>query len=85
MSLSLREVRLSEQEFLVGIPISNIKYDHPRSQNDNLFSLFHNQLDYILAYYFLESETTKGNEDKFMSNLLIAPPTEKLSYQNTDK
>ena len=30
-SSSLREVGFSEQEFSAGIPVSNIKYDHPRS------------------------------------------------------
>ena len=82
---SLREIRFSEQEFPASILISNIKYDHLRSQNDNLIYLFYNQLDYALAHYFAESETTKGNVDKFLSDPLIAPLTEKLSYQNTDK
>ena len=79
-SSSLREVRFSEQEFLIGTLVSNIKYDHPRSQNDNLFYLFHNQLDYILAHFFAESETIKDNVDKFFSDLLMAPLTEKLCY-----
>ena len=39
---SLREVRFSKQEFSTTIPVSNIKYIHLRSQNDNLFYLFHN-------------------------------------------
>ena len=68
-----------------GTPISNIKYDHPGSQNDNLFYPFHNQLDYALAHYFAESETTKGNVDKFLSNPLMAPLIKKLSHQNADK
>ena len=77
---SLREVRFNKQEFPASTPVSNIKYDHPRSQNDNLFYPFHNQLDYALAHYFAESEITKGNVNKFLSYLLIAPFTEKLSY-----
>ena len=84
-SSSLREVRFSEQEFPTGTPVSNIKYDHPGSQNDNLFYPFYNQLDYALAYYFAEFETTKGNVDKFLSDPLIAPLTKKLSYRNADE
>ena len=84
-SSSLTEVRFSEQEFPAGTPVSNIKYDHPGSQNDNLFYPFHNQLDYALVHYFAQSETTKDNVDKFLSDLLMAPLTEKLSYQNADE
>ncbi len=81
LSSSLREVRFSEQEFPASIPISNIKYHHLDSQNDNLFYPFNDQLDYALATYFIESETTKGNIDRFLSNLLMAP----LSYRHIDK
>ena len=84
-SSSLKEARFSEQEFSTGILVSNIKYDHPGSQNDNLFYPFHNQLDYALTHYFAESETTKDNVDKFLSNPLMASLTKKLSYQNVDK
>ena len=76
----LREVRFSEQEFSADIPVFNIKYDHPGSQNDNLFYPFHNQLDFALVHYFAESENTKGNVDKVLFNPLIALLTEKLSY-----
>ena len=82
---SLREVRFSEQELPTGTPVSNIKYDHLESKDNNLFYLFHNQLDYTLAYYFAKSENTKGNVNKFLSNQLMVPLTKKLSYQNTDK
>ena len=34
---SLKEIRFSEQEFLVGTLVSNIKYDYPESHNNNLF------------------------------------------------
>ncbi len=78
-SSSLREVRFSDQEFAVGTPISNIKYNHPGFQNDNRFYPFHDQLDYGLAKYFAESETTKSNVDKFLSKPLMAPLTKKLS------
>ena len=43
------------------------------------------QLDHALANYFAESQTTKSNVNRFLSNLLMAPLTEKLSYQNADK
>ena len=84
-SSSLRDVRFGEQEFPAGTLVSNIKYDHLGLQNDNLFYLFYNQLDYVLAHYFTESETTKGNVDKFLFNLLMVLLTGKLSYQNTNK
>lgn len=81
----LKEVWFAEQEFLANLSISKIKYNHPESQNDNIFYPFNNQLDYALAYYFTNSEITKGNIDKFMSNSLIALFTKKLSYQNANK
>ncbi len=80
LSSSLREVRFSEQEFPADIPISDIKYHHPGSQNNNPFYLFNDQFDYILATYFTESETTKGNIDRFLSDPLMASLNEKLSY-----
>lgn len=85
MSLSLRKVRFNKLEFLTCIPISDIKYDLPRSQNDDPFYPFNNQLDYALAHYFADSKTTKGNINKFLSNLLMALLTKKLSYRNVDK
>ncbi len=85
LSSSLKEVRFSDQEFAAGTPVSNIKYNYPRFQNDNPCYPFHDQLDYRLAKYFAESETTKSNVDKFLSEPLMAPLTEKLSYRNADK
>ena len=85
LSTSLREFRFSKQEFPTSKPVSNIKYPHLGFQNNNLFHLFNDQLNYILATYFAESETTKGNVDRFVSNPLMAPLTMKLSYQNDDK
>lgn len=85
-SLSLlKEVRFNEPKFLTSIPVSNIKYHHPKSQNNNLFCLFQDQLDNALVYYSVESKTSKGNTDKFLSKPLMFLFTEKLSYQNTDK
>ncbi len=84
-SSSLKEVRFSKQEFPAGIPISDIKYYHPDSQNNNPFHPFNNQLDYALTIYFAKSETIKANLDRFLSDPLMALLTEKLSYRNADK
>lgn len=64
---SPKKVRFNIQEFSINILISNIKYLSPRSQNNNLFYLFYNQLNYILAYYFAKSKITKNNINKFLS------------------
>lgn len=50
-----------------------------------MFHPFNDELGYALAHYFAESETTKGNVDKFFSNPLMRSITEKLSYQNADE
>lgn len=42
-------------------------------------------MNYTLANYFADSETTKTNINRFLSNPLIALLTKKLYYQNTDK
>ena len=81
----LKKVRFSKQEFLVGKLVSDIKYYHLGSQNDNLFHSFNDQLDYALATYFAKSKTMKSNVDRFLFNPLMAPLTEKLPYQNADK
>lgn len=85
LSFSLKEIQFSKQKFLASIPISNIKYNHPKSQNNNIFYLCNEQLDNTLAHYFADSETTKDNVDKFLSNLVMAPLIKKLFYQNTVK
>lgn len=82
---SLREVKFNKQEFLASKPILEVKYHHPSFRNNNLFDLFNNQPEYVLANYFTESETIKSNIDKFLSNLLMALLTKKLSYQNANK
>lgn len=71
MSSFLKEVRFTKQEFSTSTSISNLKYYYPGLQNNNLFYPFYNQLDYILAFYFVESKTTNGNIDKFLSKLYI--------------
>lgn len=50
-----------------------------------MFHSFNDELDYALAHYFAESETTKDNVDKFFSNPLMRSINEKLSYRNADE
>lgn len=76
----LRKIKFREQEFSLGIPVSNIKYPHLRLQNKNPFYLFYDQLNYALINYFTESKTTKGNMDKILSKPLMTIITKKLSY-----
>lgn len=83
--LVLREEWFSSHKFPTGIPISDKKYQHLRSKHKSSFYFFNNQLDYGLAHYFVELETTKGNMNKFLTDLLMAPLTEKLSYKNADE
>ena len=85
LSLSLRKIRFSKQEFSASKPILDIKYYHLGSQNNNLFYPFNDQLNYALVNYFAKFEIIKSNVIRFLSNLLIAPFTEKLFYQNSDK
>ena len=85
LSSSLIEIRFTQQKFSTDKPVSDIKYHHPGSQNDNPFHLFNNQLNYALATYFVEFETSKGNIDRFLSNQLMALLTKKLSYRNANK
>lgn len=73
-------MRVNEYKFPTGIHILDTKYNYPGTKNNNLFYYFNEQLDYVLAHYFIESESIKHNIDKFLSNLLIKPITKKLSY-----
>ena len=84
-SLTFREMMFSKSEFLAGIPVLDTRYEHSGSQNNNPFYPFNGQLDYALAYYFADSETTKRNIDKFFTNLLMKPITKNLLYCNVDK
>ena len=74
-----RKVTFSESEFLAGTLILDTRYEHPGSQNNNLFYSFNGQLDYALAHYFSNSETIKRNIDKFLTNQLMKPITKNLS------
>lgn len=81
----LREKWFNSHEFPVAIPISHKKFKYPRSKHKISFFSFNNQLDYDLAHYFVQSETTKCNLNKFSTNLLMTSLTEKLSLKNADK
>lgn len=85
MSSSLREIRFDEQELPANKSISNIKYHYKDFWNNNLFYLFNDQLDYILANNFGKFRIKKNNVDRFRSNPLMVPLIEKPSYSNTDK
>lgn len=71
--LVLREEQFSNYEFLADKSKSDKKYRHPGSKHKSTFYLFNDQLDYALAHYFAESETTKGNLNKFLTDPLRAP------------
>lgn len=79
---TFREVTFSESEFLANTPVSKTWYKHSGIQNNNPFYPFNNHLDNESAHYFAESETTKWNVDKFLTNLLMEFIIRKLSYCN---
>ena len=82
---SLREKWFTRNKFVAGTLVSDIKYNHSGLKHQNSFYPFNDQLDYALAHYFAESETTKGNVNKFLSDPLMTPLTKKLSYKNADE
>ena len=82
---SLSEEWFTENKFPAGIPVLNIKYNHLGLKYRNGFYPFNNQLDYALTHYFAESETTKGNINKILSDPLMTPLNKKLSYKNADE
>ena len=65
--------------------ILNIKYSYSGYQQDKVFHFFNNEVDYTLAYLFVESKITKCNMDKFLTNPLIKYINGQLLYQNIDK
>ena len=83
--LLLRKEWFIKNKFPAGTPISNIKYNNLGVKHQNSFYLFNDELGYALAHYFAESETTKCNINKFLSDLLIIPLTKKLFYKNVDE
>ena len=82
---SLGKVKFSKQEFFADKLVSDIKYYPPSYHSNNTFYRFIDQLDYVLANYFVDFEITKDNIDRFLSNPLMFLLIKKLSYQNADK
>ncbi len=83
--LVLKEEWFSSHEFLASTPISDKKYKHPRSKYKDSLYLFNDQFDYNLAYYFAESETTKSNMNKFLTDFLMVSFIKNLSYKNANE
>ncbi len=83
--MTLREKWFSSHEFFVGTIISNKKYQYLRLKYKSSFYFFNNKLDYNLAHYFVESEMTKGNVIKFLTDLLMTIFIKKLFYKDTDE
>ena len=82
---SLREKWFTGNKFPASTPVSDIRYNHLGLKHQNSFYPFNDQLNYALAHYFAESETTKGNINKFLFDPLMTPLTKKLSYKNADE
>ena len=84
--LALREEWFSSHESFASILlISDKKYKHPGFKYKNSFNFFNYQLDYGFAHYIAESETTKSNVNKFLTDLLMTSFTKKLSYKNANE
>ena len=81
----LREVWFDKQKYLAATLVSDINYNQLKPQNNNTFYPFNNRLDYALAHYFADSDTTKGNVDRFLFDPFMAPLIKKIFYQNFDK
>ena len=82
---TLRQEWLSNHKFPADTSISDKKYKHLGSKYKNCFYPFNDQLDYGIAHEFANSETTKSNMNKFLTDSLMAPFTEKLSYKNINE
>lgn len=81
----LKEVRFCKQKFFINKLISDIKYHYLNFSKNNYFYLFNNKLNNAFINYFVKFKTTKGNINKFLSNLLRILFTKKLSYSNINK
>lgn len=85
-SLSLLKKRLFiKREFFASTFTSDNRYSYLRSEYDNLFYSFHDQLDSALSYYFIVSGNTKGKIKRFLSDSLMASLSEKLFYKNANQ
>lgn len=85
LSSTFKKMTFSKSEFPIGTSILNTSYVYPRSQNNNLFSSFNDQLDYIFTYLFAKLETTKHKVNKFLLNSLMKHITKKLLYCKIDE
>lgn len=80
LSSIFREMTFNKCKFSAGIQVSDAEYKYAEKQMNYPFYLINDQLDYTLAHILKELETTKGNVNTFLTNLLIKPITKKLSY-----
>ena len=85
LSSTFKQTRFRKYEFSFGTSVLDTQYKHFESQKNNPFYPFHSQLNYALAHYFANSETTKNNFDKFSTNPLMKPITKNVLYFNTNK
>lgn len=85
LSRNFKEITFGKPNFLVNISVFDIRFIYPESLNNNVFYPFNAQLNYILAYYFADSETIKYNVNKFLFNPLMKPITKKLLYCNANQ
>lgn len=81
----LKEKWFNSHKFLLSRLILDKRYKQSELKFKSTFHFFNHQLDYTLAYYFAESEITKGNINKLLTNLLMALFTKKLLYKNANK
>lgn len=63
--LVLRKKWFSIHKVLADVLISNNKYKYLKSKHKNSFYTLNNQIVYSLIDYFVESEITNGNVNKF--------------------
>ena len=84
LSSNFREMTFNESKFPASTPVSDIQFECTCSQNNHPFYCFNKQLNYELAHYFTELETTKRNTNRCFTNQMIKLITKKLLYYNTD-
>lgn len=85
LSLFLKNVRFYKEKFFVSELVLNIKNYYPNFQNNDLFYLLNNVLDYTTTNYFARFKSIKIKINKYLSDLLIARLIKKLFYQNSNK
>lgn len=85
LSSTFKEEMIDESKFPASTPVLNTKYKHFRSWNNNPFYFFNDQIDYKLAHYFADSEITKRNIDKLLTNPLMEFIIKSFLYRNADE